>query len=377
MSNGFNNNHATINMKLKELIQSLETFAPPALQEGYDNSGLILGSPEMEITSALICLDSTPDVIEEAIKKGCNLVIAHHPIVFSGLKKLTGRTYIERAILSAIKHDIAIYAIHTNLDNVHEGVNRRIADKIGLTKTRILEPKKGQLAKLTVFVPEKSAETVRQAIFDAGAGSIGNYSECSFGVSGQGTFKAGEHTNPHVGEIGQRHTEAEIRLEAILPVWETSKVIKAMKSAHPYEEVAYDLVSLQNELQTVGSGMIGQLENPEDSLEFLKRLKKVMKTSCVRYTQPHKQTVQKVAVCGGSGSFLLEKAIREGADILVTADFKYHQFFDADGQIIIADIGHFESEQFTIDLLSDWLRSKFPTFASHFTGCNTNPVNYL
>ena len=364
-------------MKLKELIQSLEKFAPPALQEGYDNSGLIVGNPEMELTSALICLDSTPEVIAEAIEKGCNLVIAHHPIVFSGLKKITGRTYIERALLTAIKHDVAIYAIHTNLDNVHEGVNKRIADKLGLTKTRILEPKKGQLSKLTVFVPEKNAEALRQAIFDAGAGSIGQYSECSFNVAGQGTFKAGENSKPYVGEIGLRHTESEIRVEAVLPVWESSNVIRAMKAAHPYEEVAYDLVVLENELHTVGSGMIGELENPENWLEFLKRLKEVMKTSCVRYTAPHKETVQKIAVCGGSGSFLLEKAIRAGADMLVTADFKYHQFFDAGGQIIIADIGHFESEQFTIELLGDWLRLKFPTFASHFTGCITNPVNYL
>ncbi|MFM9985035.1 MAG: Nif3-like dinuclear metal center hexameric protein [Flavobacteriales bacterium] len=364
-------------MKLSELIQSLETFAPPALQEGYDNSGLIVGDPEMTITSAIICLDSTPDVIDEAIRKGSNLVIAHHPIVFSGLKKITGRTYIERTLLAAIKHDIAIYAIHTNLDNVYEGVNKRIADKIGLIKTKILEPKKGQLSKLTVFVPEKNAETVRQAIFDAGAGSIGNYSECSFNSTGQGTFKAGENARPHIGEIGRRHTESEIRIEAVLPVWKSSNVIKAMKSAHPYEEVAFDLVALQNDLHTVGSGLIGDLKEPESTMDFLNRLKKDMQTSCVRYTRPHLETVSRIAVCGGSGSFLLEKAIRAGADVLVTSDFKYHQFFDADGQIIIADIGHFESEQFTIDLLGDWLRLKFPTFALHFTDCNTNPVNYL
>ena len=364
-------------MKLSELIQSLETFAPPALQEGYDNSGLIVGNPEMTITSAIICLDSTPDVIEEAIRKGCNLVIAHHPIVFSGLKKITGRTYIERTLLAAIKHDVAIYAIHTNLDNVYEGVNKRIADKIGLINTQILEPKKGQLSKLTVFVPEENAEAVRQAIFDAGAGSIGNYSECSFNSAGQGTFKAGDNAQPHVGKIDQRHTESEIRIEAVLPVWNSAGVIKAMKSAHPYEEVAFDLVALQNDLHTVGSGLIGDLKNPESTMDFLKRLKKDMQTSCVRYTRPHRETVSRIAVCGGSGSFLLEKAIRSGADVLVTSDFKYHQFFDADGQIIIADIGHFESEQFTIDLLGDWLRLKFPTFALHFTDCKTNPVNYL
>lgn len=364
-------------MKLKKLIESLETLAPPSLQEGYDNSGLIVGHPDMEIRAALICLDSTPEVIDEAVQKGCNVVIAHHPIVFSGLKKITGRNYIERTILAAIRNDIAIYAIHTNLDNVAHGVNKRIADKLGLTNTRILDPKKGQLAKLTVFVPEQHAEQVRQAMFEAGAGAIGHYSECSFNTAGQGTFRAGEEANPHVGEKGRRHTESEIRIEAVVPVWKSSSVIKAMKEAHPYEEVAFDLVSMQNDLQNVGSGLIGDLEKPENALDFLKRLKKDMQSGSVRYTRPHVGQVSKIAVCGGSGSFLLEKAIQAGADVLVTADFKYHQFFDADGKIIIADIGHFESEQYTIDLLGDWIRLKFPTFASHFTGCNTNPVNYL
>lgn len=364
-------------MKLKELIQSLELLAPPSLQEHYDNSGLITGDPEMEITQALICLDSTPEVIAEAVQKGCNLVITHHPIVFSGLKKITGRNYIERTLIEAIRHQIAIYAIHTNLDNVSVGVNKRFADKLGLTQTRILDPKKGQLCKLTVFVPEKDAEAVRQAIFHAGAGAIGNYSECSFNVRGEGTFRPGEGSDPHVGTIGKRHTEQEVRIEAVLQEWQSGSVIRAMKSAHPYEEVAYDLVSLQNSHAEIGSGMIGELPEPENIHAFLQRLKTVMKAGCIRHTKPHLETIRKVAVCGGSGSFLLEKAIQSGADIFITADFKYHQFFDADGRIIIADIGHFESEQYTIDLIGDWIRLKFPTFATHFTDCNTNPVNYF
>lgn len=364
-------------MLLKEITSYLERVAPLSLQESYDNSGLIVGSPDMTINAALICLDCTPEIIEEAIRKGCNLIIAHHPIVFSGLKKINGKNYIEKAVIAAIKNDIAIYAIHTNLDNVHVGVNQKIADKLGLKSTYILQPKKGLLSKLVVFVPIKHADAVKEKMFEAGAGHIGNYDECSFSQVGEGTFKASAAANPFVGEKGKRHSESEIRLECIVPKWLQSQVIGAVKSVHPYEEVAYDIYPLENEHVKVGSGMIGELPSEMKALDFLHFIKKQMKADGIRYTHPHKEYVKKIAVCGGSGSFLLDDSIRAGADMFITADFKYHQFFDADNRIIIADIGHYESEQFTIELISDWLAKKFATFATHLTETVTNPVRYL
>jgi len=364
-------------MLLKDIISFLEQKAPPALQESYDNSGLIVGSPDMEITAALICLDSTPEVIAEARERGCNLVIAHHPIVFSGLKKLNGKNYIERAVIDAIRHDIAIYAIHTNLDNVAHGVNMKIAEKLGLSNTRVLDPKSKLLSKVAVFVPVSHADEVRKALFDAGAGHIGDYDECSFNTSGTGTFRAGEGTNPHVGAHGEQHREDEVRIETIVPGWKVSRVVSAMKAAHPYEEVAYDIFPLDNKWDQVGAGMLGELAEPMPVADFLQMLKVYMQANGIRYTKPHVSHIRKVAVCGGSGSFLLQAAMAAGADVLVTADFKYHQFFDADGKIIIADIGHFESEQFTMNLLNDWFRQKFPIFATHLTGVITNPVHYL
>ncbi len=364
-------------MKLHEIIQSLETLAPPALQESYDNSGLLVGSANMEITGAVVCLDSTPAVIEEAIQKGCNLVIAHHPIIFSGLKKLNGKNYIERAVMMAVKNDIAIYAIHTNLDNVQAGVNKKIADKLGLINTSILDPKSNVLSKLVVYAPNDNAEKVRQAMFDAGAGHIGHYDQCSFNSSGTGTFRPGHDSNPYVGTKGSMHSENEIKIEVIAPKWIINNILTSAKEAHSYEEVAYDIVSLENSLHTVGSGMLGYLPQPMYSLDFLKQLKATMKAGVIRHTAIVNPKVHKIAICGGSGSFLLPQSIKAQADVLVTADFKYHQFFDADDKLIIADIGHFESEQFTIQLLVDWLKLKFPTFASHFTEVNTNPVSYL
>ncbi len=364
-------------MVLGDIILHLETLAPPNLQENYDNSGLIVGSPDWEVHSALLCLDCTPEVVEEAHRKNCSLIIAHHPIVFSGLKKFNGKNYIERAIMLAIKHDIAIYAIHTNLDNVQRGVNQRFADQLGLNNCRILQPKSGVLSKLVTFIPEGHQNAVLEAMFQAGAGSIGNYSECSFQATGTGSFKASEGTTPFVGQVGTRHYESEVRVEVIVPVWGKSKIIKALIDAHPYEEVAYDLFPLENFHAQIGSGMIGQLANPMPTMEFLHFVKKQMKARCIRHTHAHKSMVKTIAICGGSGSFLLPDAIKQSADVFITSDFKYHQFFDANGQIIIADIGHFESEQYTIDLINDWLAKKFATFATHFTETETNPVQYL
>jgi dinuclear metal center YbgI/SA1388 family protein len=364
-------------MLLGDITKYLEQRAPLALQENYDNSGLIVGHSQMEITGAVICLDSIEEVIDEAISLGYNLVIAHHPIVFSGLKKLTGKNYVERTVLKAIKNDIAIYAIHTNLDNVIDGVNFQIAQKLGLQQLRILQPKSKNLVKLEVFVPKNHLESVRTALFTAGAGQIGNYSECSFASSGEGTFKASERSNPFVGEKDIRHVEQEMKLEAIMPQYILQEVLGTIRSAHPYEEIAYQAIALENQWQDAGSGMIGELAEPIQTEVFLNNLKQVFGLKVIKHTSLCKEKIQRIAVCGGSGSFLIGAAKRSGVDLYITSDIKYHEFFDADGDLIVADIGHFESEQYTIELLSDWLAEKFPTFAVRKTRILTNPINYL
>jgi dinuclear metal center YbgI/SA1388 family protein len=364
-------------MNINNIIQVLEQLAPPALQESYDNAGLITGSPSWECTGIVCTLDATEAVILEAKEKRCNLVVAHHPIVFGGIKKLNGKNYVEKAVIAAIKNDIAIYAIHTNLDNVINGVNNRIADKLGLINRKILAPKAGLLMKLYSFVPHAQAEKLRNALFAAGAGDIGQYSQCSFSAEGTGSFRAGEGTNPHVGEIGTTHFEPETKVEVIFPAWRQQQVLAALFEAHPYEEVAYDLVSLSNDYQDVGSGLIGELPEAMDEIFFLQMLKTSFDLKIIRHTPFLGKKIKKVALCGGSGSFLTGKAIAKGADIYISADFKYHEFFDANDRILIADIGHWESEQYTTDLLIDVLQAKFPTFAVLKSGVKTNVVNYF
>ncbi len=364
-------------MKIFDIIQALEAKAPPSLQESYDNAGLLTGDAGWECSGVLCSLDATEDVILEAKSRKCNLVVAHHPIIFSGLKKINGKSYVEKTVIAAIKNDIAIYAIHTNLDNIIDGVNDRIADKLGLINRRILAPKPGQLLKLYTFVPHEQAEKVRSALFAAGAGHIGEYSEASFSAEGTGSFKGSEKTNPFVGEPGSRHEEKEVKIEVILPVYAQSAVLKALFAAHPYEEVAYDLVSLANDNQSVGSGLLGELPEPLDETGFLHMLKTSFDLSVIRHTPLLGKKVKKVALCGGSGSFLTGKAVSAGADFYVSADIKYHEFFDANNRLVIADIGHWESEQYTTELLLELLQAKFPTFAVLKSGVRTNPVHYF
>lgn len=364
-------------MKLQQITAFLETLAPLTFQEEYDNAGLIVGRHEQEITSAIISLDATEVVMDEAIETGANLIISHHPIVFKGLKKLTGQRYIERVVEKAIRHNIALYAIHTNLDNMPEGVNARICEKLGLVNLRILSPKNSLLKKLVTFVPVANIEAVKNALFEAGCGKYGQYDECSFSVEGSGNYRANDGADPYAGEIGNRHHETEIRLETIFPGHLQKKVVVALIMAHPYEEVAYDIYPLENNWNQVGSGMIGELPDLMDETSFMHHIKNRMRATVIRHTSLRNKAVKKVAVCGGSGSFLLGKAIAAGADFFITADFKYHEFFDAENKVVIADIGHFESEQFTQDLLIEKLREKFPTFALRLTKHNTNPVNYF
>ena len=346
-------------------------------QEQYDNAGLIFGHADAPVKGVLLTLDATEAVLDEALEKGCNLVIAHHPIVFGGLKKINGRNYVERVAIKAIKNDIAVYAAHTNLDNVRGGVSAMMAEQLGLGETRVLDPKRQLLSKLFTFVPSADAGTVRSALFAAGAGHIGKYSECSFNQDGTGTFRGAADTNPYVGKPGERHQEREMRVEVIFPTHLEGTVVRALLQHHPYEEAAYDIVKLENAWAEVGSGLIGALPEPMAEMDFLRMVKERFRTGCVRYTPLRGKPVKKVAVCGGAGSFLLRKAVAAGADAYVSADFKYHEFFDAENQLIIADVGHFESEQFAVDLFYHILTENFRNFAPLKSTIQTNPVNYL
>jgi dinuclear metal center YbgI/SA1388 family protein len=364
-------------MLLKTIITEIEKFAPLAYQESYDNCGLLTGHKEQEVTGAILCLDCIEAVVDEAIQKNCNLIIAHHPIIFSGLKKLNGTNYIERTIIKAIQNNIAIYACHTNLDNVKLGVNKKIADKLGLINQQILSPKKSLLKKLVTFVPLTHLDIVRESLFNAGAGNIGNYDSCSFILEGTGSFRGNENSNPFIGEKGKLSLEKETRLELIFETVNEATIISALKQNHPYEEVAYDIYQLENTYQNIGSGMVGELEKPISETDFLENLKSIFKVKVIKHTALTNKNIKKVALCGGSGSFLLKNAINSKSDIYISSDFKYHEFFDAENQILVADIGHYESEQFTPEIFYEIISNKFPTFASYLTETNTNPVNYF
>lgn len=366
-----------LNVKIDNILQLLDELAPPSYQENYDNAGLIVGNASLECTGVICTLDATEEVILEAKQKGCNLVVAHHPIIFGGLKKITGKNYVERTIIAAIKNDIAIYAIHTNLDNLLTGVNGKMADKLGLINRKVMLPRQNSLMKLIVFVPVANAEAVREAIFNAGGGNIGRYNEVSFNTKGIGTFKPGEGSNPHIGKVGKRKITDEEKIEVIFPVYLRGKLVAAMTAVHPYEEVAYDLIALNNEFSEIGSGLVGELPEAINEQAFLQIIKNQFNLQVIRHTGLLEKKVKKVALCGGAGSFLIKQAVSAGADFFITADVKYHEFFDAENKLVIADIGHWESEQFTTDLLHDFLHTKFTTFAVLKSEVKTNPLTYF
>lgn len=363
-------------MTVKEISHYLESIAHRSLQESYDNSGLLVGSAEQKVEKALVSLDVTEAVVEEAVERKCQLIIAHHPLIFTGIKSLTGKNYVERSIIKAIQNNIAIYAIHTNLDNVHTGVNRIIGEKLGLSNMRILAPKSGLLKKLVVFVPHEEADSLSEALFAAGAGRVGAYDECSYALKGTGSFRGSENSQPSVGKKGERHYEPETRLEYLVEQQHLPAVLSAMWEAHPYEEVAHDIYPLENIHQQIGAGMIGEFHSPRYALDFLYTIKKTF-GGVVRHTALVKDEVRKIAWCGGSGSFLLPQAMAAGADVFISSDFKYHQFFEAENRVIIADIGHYENEQYTLELIAKRLREKFSTFAVLLTENSTNPINYI
>jgi dinuclear metal center YbgI/SA1388 family protein len=363
--------------KINDIIAELEKFAPFALQEDYDNCGLLTGDRNAEAKGILLSLDCTEEVVEEAIRNNCNLIVAHHPIIFSGLKKITGANYVERTIIKAIKNDIAIYAAHTNMDNVKEGVNKIIAEKLGLENLKILSPKDGLLKKLVTYVPASHHQNVLDALFAAGCGHIGNYENCSFNLEGTGTFKGNESTTPFIGKPGILSKETELRIETIFEAYNEKAILKALRGAHPYEEIAFDVYVLSNKLNSVGSGMTGELKKELSEEDFLQLVKKNLNCEVLKFTKKTGKFVKKVAICGGSGRFLLKNAINSDSQAFVTSDFKYHDFFEVEGKLLLIDAGHYETEQFTVHLFYDIIQKKFPTFAIHLSKENTNPVKYF
>jgi len=371
-------------MKIKEVISLLEKWAPLQYQEHYDNSGLQIGNTENNLTGISICLDVSDEVIDDAIKSGVNLIISHHPLIFKGLKKITNQTSTEKHIVKAIKHDISVYSIHTNLDNISGGVNKKICDLLELKHTKILQPLQEKLYKIVVFCPDIRLadasyvpETVREAMFEAGAGKIGNYDSCSFNLDGTGTFRGNENTNPFIGNSGITEYQKEVRVETIVPEHSLKNVVNAMISAHPYEEVAYDIYPLKNKFEITGAGMTGSLPKTIKEFEFLSFLKEKFNLKYLRHSDFLNREIKNIAVCGGSGSFLINDAIQSGADAFVTADLKYHDFFLAEQKILLIDIGHYESEQFTTEIIYDFIKEKISTFASLKIKQNFNPINYF
>ncbi len=364
-------------MKVKDIINEIENYAPLSLQESYDNSGLQVGDINQTVTGILLCLDVTEEVIGEAIELECNLIISHHPLIFKGIKSLTGKSYIERAVIKACEYHLAIYSAHTNLDNAWGGVSYQMAIKMGLQNIKILSPQKNALIKLVTFVPLSHEEQVRNAIFNAGAGHIGKYDQCSYNLEGKGTFRAGENTNPFCGEPGKMHTEKEIRIETILPVQKKNTVLHALFLAHPYEEPAYDLYPLENTWNFAGSGIVGELPAEEDEHSFLQRVKNIFQANCIKYSCLVNKKIKEVAICSGSGAFLIPEAIRYGADAFITGEAKYNDFYDVEKNILLTVIGHYESEICTKEIFFDIITKKIPNFAVHFSNVNANPINYL
>ena len=364
-------------MQIKDVISAIETIAPLDYAEDFDNVGLLIGDKSTPISGVLVTLDTLENVVDEAIEKNCNLIVSFHPIIFSGLKKITGKNYVERVVIKAIQNNIAIYAIHTALDNSFVGVNAKICEVLGLQNTQVLIPQKATIKKLVTYVPTANVETLQQALFAVGAGSIGNYDHCSYTLEGTGSFRGNEDSNPVLGEKGKTHYEKETEINITFPRHLEHLVIDTLKNSHPYEEVAYEITTLENYNQHIGIGMLGELPEAQNPEQFLRTVKESMKVGVIRHSKLLDTKIKKVAVLGGSGAFAIDHAIASGADLYITADIKYHEFYKAENKVIIADIGHYETEQYTKNLLVDYLTKKFTNFAIVLSVCNTNPVKYL
>ena len=364
-------------MQIKDVTNYIEQLAPLSYAEDFDNVGLLIGNYNTEVTGVLVTLDTLEETVDEAIANNCNLIVSFHPIVFSGLKKINGNNYVERVVLKAIQHNIAIYATHTALDNVNNGVSAKMGEVLGLENMKTLIPKKGIIKKLTTYVPFEEATNLREKLFEAGAGNIGNYDNCSFNVEGKGSYRGNENSNPTVGEKGELMFEEETCITVTFDSYLEGKILSALFKNHPYEEVAYEVITLDNQNQHVGMGMIGELPSAMNEKDFLLFVKETFKTGCVRHSELLDKPIKKVAVLGGSGSFAIKNAMRAGADAYISADFKYHEFFKAEKRILLADVGHYESEQFTKNLLVDYLSKKFSTFAIILSEKSTNPIHYI
>lgn len=361
---------------VKDIIDLLEQVAPPALQESYDNAGIQVGEVSPAVTGVLLCLDVTEAIVDEAIALGANLIVSHHPLLFKGLKRITGNTYIERVVMKALRGGISIYAAHTNLDATL--VNRYWARMLGLVDVEILQPATSMLVKMVVYVPCTHTEQLRQLLCEAGAGSIGNYDCCSYVMRGEGAFRPGEEAHPYCGEAGVLHREPEDRVEVILPRYKLGRVLQTMLAAHPYEEPAYDIIPLDNEWHAAGSGVIGNLPQECDAMDFLLRVKQTMGCDSIRHTAQNHSKIKRVALCGGAGGFLADAACRGNAQLFITGEMGgYHHFHEYAGRLIVAEIGHYESEKHTKEIFYDVIRKKFSTFAIHLSKVETNPIKYL
>ena len=364
-------------MIVKEVTSVLEELAPLAYAEDFDNVGLLVGSYTQEVSGILVTLDTLENVVDEAITNNCNLIVSFHPIIFGGLKRITGSSYVERVVIKAIQNDIAIYSMHTALDNSKVGVNAKICEVLDIFDPQILIPQKSTIKKLTTYAAISTAEKLKNALFKAGAGNIGNYSNCSFTTAGTGSFRAEKDANPTIGEIGETHFEEEVQINVTFSASVEKKVMNALFKNHPYDEVAYEVLTLENTNQNIGMGMIGTLKKPMGGNEFLKLVQERMSASGIRHSKLLNKDIERVAVLGGSGAFAINAAKAAGADIFITADVKYHQFYQAENKMVIADIGHFETEQFTKNLLVDYLTKKIPNFAIRLSESKTNPIKYL
>lgn len=362
-------------MILKEFIRQLEAEIPSAIQESYDNTGLQVGNINAEVSKALICMDITYEVLEEALTQSCDLIISHHPLLFHSIKRIDASRNPGKLIHFAVKNDIAIYSLHTSIDKYQFGVSYALAERLNLLEIRVLQPEKDLLKKLVTFCPTAQSASLRNALFNAGAGHIGNYDSCSFNIEGKGTFRALEGTNPYVGKPGELHTEDESRIEVIFPKWKKESLLKALLANHPYEEVAYDIYPLENNLENTGLGAIGNLKTSIEAKDFILKIQKEFNNNPLRFNK-YSGKISRVAVCGGSGASLLEHAISAGADAFISADMKYHDFQAASERILMIDAGHYETEIQVLHLIKELISEKIPTFASLISETDTNFVRY-
>lgn len=361
---------------LRTLLACIEQWAPFSWQESYDNAGLILGDPDRNVTEALVCFDVTPEVVDEAVRIGAGLIVSHHPAIFKGIKRINPASRLGYMIKQSLCHDIAWCALHTNLDNTLNGVNSYLCEQLGLKDVQPLAPLQDIYGKLQVYVPEAYAEKLRQALAEAGCGAGARYDACSYSSRGEGRFRAGSQAHPFSGQIGELHCEAECKIECLYPLHKTRQVLDVLRTNHPYEEPAFDLLPLRNEATGQGAGAIGNLQESMQETELLDKLKELTGTHCIRHSGFRGRKIRRIALCGGSGGSFIGNACARQADAYITGDLKYHDFADAGSGTWLVDIGHFESEKFAMELIFRFIRKNFPNFAVSISEQARNPVSF-